>query len=91
MAPSAPNFTVVRFSSCALPERGRAQAIEELHERGLLATRFAPCGKGLPRVDLTRRTVPGLAVLTARAMAACATKAIRPTPASEAATISFFA
>jgi AraC-like DNA-binding protein len=65
MATSAPSITVARFSSCALPEQGRGRAIEELCERGLLATRFTPCSQALPHVDLTRRTMPGLAVLTA--------------------------
>lgn len=65
MAASAPNSSVVRFSSRALPRQGRGRAIEELHERGLLATRFVPCGQAVPRVDLTRRTLPGLAVLNA--------------------------
>jgi AraC-like DNA-binding protein len=65
MTASAPQFTVVRFSSDALPEKGRGHAIEELCERGLLATRFVPCSQALPQVDLTRRTMPGLAVLTA--------------------------
>lgn len=65
MAASAPNFTVVRFSSRALPEQGRGKAIEELCERGLLATRFTPSSQAVPHVDLTRRTMPGLAVLTA--------------------------
>jgi AraC-like DNA-binding protein len=65
MAISAPNYTVARFSSSALPERGRGSAIEELWERGLLATKFTPCGDVLPHVDLARRSVPGLGILTA--------------------------
>jgi AraC-like DNA-binding protein len=66
MASSATDFTVVRFSSGVLPEQGRGKAIEELCERGLLATRFSPCREAaLPHVDLTRRVMPGLAVLTA--------------------------
>jgi AraC-like DNA-binding protein len=65
MATSAPNYTVVRFSSCALPKQGRGKAIEELCERGVLATRFTPCGEALPHVDVTRRAMPGLQILTA--------------------------
>ena len=37
MATSAPNYTVVRFSSCALSKRGRGKAIEELCKLGPLA------------------------------------------------------
>src|SRR5687768_13294710 len=65
MATSAPNFTVVSFSSRALPEKGRGRAMEELRERGLLATRFTPCGQALPHVDLASRVMPGLRILTA--------------------------
>ena len=65
MANSTPNYTVVRFSSCALPEQGRGKAIEELRERGLLATRFTPYGEALPQVDFANRSMPGLRILTA--------------------------
>lgn len=65
MAISASNYTVARFSSRDLPEKGRGSAIQELWERGLLATKFTPCGAALPYVDLARRTVPGLSILTA--------------------------
>jgi AraC-like DNA-binding protein len=65
MVTSAPNYTVVRFSSCALPEDGRGKALEELHERGLLPTKFMRYGNAAPRVDLVNRTMPGLRILTA--------------------------
>ena len=65
MVTSAPDYTVVRFSSCALPEDGRGKALEELHERGLLPTKFMRYGNGAPRVDLVNRTMPGLRILTA--------------------------
>ena len=65
MVMSAPDYTVVRFSSCALPEDGRGEALEELHERGLLPTKFMRYGNAAPRVDLVNRTMPGLRILTA--------------------------
>ena len=65
MVRSAPDYTVVRFSSCALPEDGRGKALEELHERGLLPTKFMRYGNAAPRVDLVNRTMPGLRILTA--------------------------
>lgn len=65
MVTSAPDYTVVRFSSCALPEDGRGEALEELHERGLLPTKFMRYGNAAPRVDLVNRTMPGLRILTA--------------------------
>jgi AraC-like DNA-binding protein len=65
MAISAPDYTVFRFSSSALSEQRCGKAMEELHERGLLATRFTPCGQALPHVDLANRIMPGLRVLTA--------------------------
>ncbi|QPF90360.1 helix-turn-helix domain-containing protein [Bradyrhizobium commune] len=65
MVTSTPGYTVVRFSSCALPEDGRGQALEELHERGLLPTRFMRYGNAAPRVDVVNRTMPGLRILTA--------------------------
>jgi AraC-like DNA-binding protein len=65
MVTSAPDYTVVRFSSCALPKDGRGKALEELHERGLLPTKFIHCGNAAPRVDLVNRTMPGLRILTA--------------------------
>jgi AraC-like DNA-binding protein len=65
MAISAQNYTVVRFSSCALPKQGRGKAIEELHERGLLVTKFTPYGETLPQVDFVNRSMPGLRLLTA--------------------------
>ena len=65
MVTSAPDYTVVRFSSCALPEDGRGNALEELYERGLLPTKFLRYGNAAPRVDLVNRTMPGLRILTA--------------------------
>jgi AraC-like DNA-binding protein len=65
MVTSAPLYTVVRFSSCALPEHRRGKAIEELCERGSLVTKFAPYGATLPQVDFVNRIMPGLRVLTA--------------------------
>jgi AraC-like DNA-binding protein len=65
MVTSAPDYTVARFSSCALPEDGRGKALEELHERGLLPTKFMRYGNAAPRVDLVNRTMPGLRILTA--------------------------
>jgi AraC-like DNA-binding protein len=65
MVTSTPDCTVVQFSSCALPDDGRGKALEELHERGLLPTKFMRCGKASPRVDLVNRTMPGLRILTA--------------------------
>jgi AraC-like DNA-binding protein len=65
MVTSTPDYTVVRFSSRALPEEGRGRTIEELHERGLLPTKFIRYGDAVPRVDLVNRTMPGLRILTA--------------------------
>ena len=65
MATSAADYTVVRFSSCALRKQERGKALEELCERGLLATRFMPCGKAAPHVDFANRIMPGLRILTA--------------------------
>jgi AraC-like DNA-binding protein len=65
MAASTSNYAVARFSTSALPAQGRGKAMEELRERGLLATRFAPCGKVVPQVDLTNRIMPRLRILTA--------------------------
>ena len=65
MATSAHSYTVTRFSSCTLPKQGRGKAIEELHERGLLVTKFTPYGEALPQVDFVNRSMPGLRILTA--------------------------
>ncbi|MBR1208876.1 MULTISPECIES: helix-turn-helix domain-containing protein [unclassified Bradyrhizobium] len=62
---SAPDYTVVRFSSRALPEAARGKTLEELHERGLLPTKFVRYGNAVPQVDLVNRTMPGLRILTA--------------------------
>jgi AraC-like DNA-binding protein len=65
MVISTPDYTVVRFSSRTLPKQGRGKVLEELHERGLLPTRFVRYGDAAPRVDLVNRTMPGLRILTA--------------------------
>jgi AraC-like DNA-binding protein len=65
MVMSTTDYTVVRFSSRALPQEGRRNTIEELHERGLLPTRFVRYGNAVPRVDLVNRIMPGLRILTA--------------------------
>src|SRR5215467_7737877 len=65
MVTSTPDYTVVRFSSRALPEEERGKTLEELHERGLLPTRFTRHGNAAPRVDLVNRTMAGLRILTA--------------------------
>jgi hypothetical protein len=65
MVMSTPDYTVVRFSSRASPQEGRGRTLEELHERGLLPTRFIRYGNAAPRVDLVNRTMPGLRILTA--------------------------
>jgi AraC-like DNA-binding protein len=65
MAISAPNYSVARFSSGALPQQGRGKLIEELHERGLLGFKFTPHGEALPQVDFVNRSMPGLRILTA--------------------------
>lgn len=65
MVTSTPGYTVVRFSSCALPEDARGKTLEELHERGLLPTKFVRHGHAAARVDLVNRTMPGLRILTA--------------------------
>ncbi len=65
MAASASDYTIVRFSSCTLAEEGRGQALEELHERGLLPTKFVRYGNAAPKVDLVNRAMAGLRILTA--------------------------
>ena len=65
MMTSTPDYTVVRFSSRALPKAAQGKSLEELHERGLLPTRFVRYGNAVPRVDLVNRTMPGLRILTA--------------------------
>ncbi len=59
-------YSVVRFSSCALPVEGRAKAIEELHERGLLEIRLTGDVEATPHVDFANRSLPGLGILTGR-------------------------
>jgi AraC-like DNA-binding protein len=61
---SASNYSVARFSSRALPEQGRGQSIEELHERGLLGFKFTPHGKASPQVEFVNRSTPRLRILT---------------------------
>jgi AraC-like DNA-binding protein len=64
MVTSAQSYTVVRFSSCALPVRRRGKAIEDLHERGLLGIKFTRYGEALPQVDFVTRSMPRLTILT---------------------------
>lgn len=65
MVTSTPGYTIVRFSSRTLPDQGRGDELDALHERGLLPTKFVRCGSAAPRVDLVNRTMPGLRILTA--------------------------
>jgi AraC-like DNA-binding protein len=65
MVTSTSDYTVVRFSNRTLPQEGRGNTLEELHERGLLPTKFMHYGNAAPRVDLVNRTMPGLRILTA--------------------------
>jgi AraC-like DNA-binding protein len=65
MLMSTPDYTVVRFSSRALPQEGRGNTTEELHERGLLPTKFIRYGNAVPQIELVNRTMPGLRILTA--------------------------
>jgi AraC-like DNA-binding protein len=62
---STGGYGIVRFSSRALPAYGRGRAIEELHERGLLLSRFTPQGEAPPQVDVVSRSLPGLRILGA--------------------------
>src|SRR5690348_137049 len=64
MVTPAHSYTVVRFSSRALPVQGRGKAIEDLHERGLLPIRFTRYGEALSQIDFVNRSMPGLALLT---------------------------
>ncbi|WP_375778662.1 helix-turn-helix domain-containing protein [Bradyrhizobium sp. ma5] len=59
-------YSVVRFSSCALPMVRRAEAIEALHERGLLEIKLTGNGAASPHVDFANRSMPGLGILTGR-------------------------
>ena len=62
----------LRFSTANVPEPARAQAVRDLHlrERALLSDKLAPIEplEPLPNcaldVDLTKRTLPGLAVVS---------------------------
>jgi AraC-like DNA-binding protein len=62
----------IRFSTDRVPEESRAQAVRELHlrERTILAARFEPIEPleplpGYPlHVDVIKRTLPGLAVVS---------------------------
>jgi hypothetical protein len=62
----------LRFSTADVPEPARAQAVRDLHlrERALLSDKLAPIEplEPLPNcpldVDLTKRTLPGLAVVS---------------------------
>jgi AraC-like DNA-binding protein len=65
MAASAFNYTIARFSTSASPAQAGGKAMDELRERGLLASRFASCDDVVPQVDLATRIMPGLRILTA--------------------------
>jgi len=62
------------FSTASVPEWARVQAVRDLHlrERGLLSEKLEPIEplEPLPdyplHVDLTKRTLPGLAVVSGR-------------------------
>src|ERR1700674_4444931 len=62
----------LRFSTNGMPEKRRAQAVRELHlhERAILSARLEPIEPLDPlpdyplHVDLTKRTLPGLAVVS---------------------------
>src|SRR6266849_7396482 len=64
----------LRFSTAGMPELPRAQAVRDLHvrERRLLSEKLEPIEplEPLPdypfHVDLTKRTLPGLAVVSGR-------------------------
>ena len=64
----------LRFSTASVPELARVQAVRDLHlrERGLLSEKLEPIEplEPLPdyplHVDLTKRTLPGLAVVSGR-------------------------
>ena len=64
----------LRFSTAGMPELTRAQAVRDLHvrERRLLSEKLEPIEPLEPlldyplHVDLTKRTLPGLAVVSAR-------------------------
>lgn len=66
--------TTLRFSTAGIPEPARAQAVRDLHvrERTLLSPKLEPIEplEPLPdyplHVDLTKRTMPGLAVVSGR-------------------------
>jgi AraC-like DNA-binding protein len=52
-----------RFSTNELDAGSRNQAIGELYEKKLLPTKIQPLGGNAPRVDIVRRSVPGLGIL----------------------------
>jgi len=78
------NCATLRFSTAGMPPPARAQAVRELHlkERPLLSARLDPIEplEPLPdypvHVDVTKRTLPGLAVVSGTFSGLC--HAIRP-------------
>ena len=74
MLPVPDACATLRFSTEGMPEERRAQAVRELHlhERTILSTRLEPIEPLDPlpdyplHVDLTKRTLPGLAVVSGR-------------------------
>ena len=72
MMPVPDACATLRFSTVGVPEERRAQAVRELHlhERTILSARLEPIEplEPLPdyplHVDLTKRTLPGLAVVS---------------------------
>src|SRR5258708_5227029 len=72
MMPVPDACATLRFSTEGMPEERRAQAVRELHlhERTILSARLEPIEPLDPlpdyplHVDLTKRTLPGLAVVS---------------------------
>src|ERR1700674_3128703 len=72
MMPVPDACATLRFSTEGMPEERRAQAVRDLHlhERTILSARLEPIEplEPLPdhplHVDLTKRTLPGLAVVS---------------------------
>src|SRR5258708_22819060 len=85
MMPVPDACATLRFSTEGMPEERRAQAVRELHlhERTILSARLEPIEPLDPlpdyplHVDLTKRTLPGLAVVSGTLSGL--RQAIRPT------------
>lgn len=60
-------YASLRFSTDGLPEAARAKAVRDLYERTILLGKFEPL-EPLPdcpvRIDLTKRVLPGLGVMS---------------------------